>query len=299
MSLRLLLPDHADRLLKDWPDDLVVFDDREPTEFDQAITAEWLMRYVRNGCLPVKEIAAVRDGLSLTQQAFLDGNGHVAGERLMNLLDAGFTLRLGNIQRIFPYFADLTRGIQSETGFSNYVHAFFTPGGKQGLNWHWDQQVALVVQISGTKRWELWRPIVDGPMREHLLSFKVWTPETLKECLNAGPHQVIDLEPGQAMWMPRGWIHNPHNVEDDMSVHLTFAIRERTPYWAVDEMVKDAIGVPGLRRVLAPETVLGPELAAAAGAARDELVAYLQGLDMDVLAGSLRERALRDKEFTI
>ncbi|MEV6815655.1 hypothetical protein AB0M52_26550, partial [Micromonospora sp. NPDC051296] len=30
--------------------------------------------------------------------------------------------------------------IQEETGYSNYIHAFLTPGREQGLRHHWDQQ---------------------------------------------------------------------------------------------------------------------------------------------------------------
>lgn len=37
-------------------------------------------------------------------------------------------------------------------------------------------------------------------------------------------------------------MHDPHNVDDaEGSVHLTIAIGEHTPYWAAEEMIKDAI----------------------------------------------------------
>ncbi|MEU1969418.1 cupin domain-containing protein [Micromonospora sediminicola] len=299
MSLRLLLPHHADELISTWPDEVKVFRDRQPTDFDEAVTSDFLLRYIRTGCLPVKEIAAVHDGPAITAEAFLT-NGHVNGDRLLHLLDSGYTLRLGNIQRIFPYVTGLCRAIQQETGYSNYVHAFLTPPKEQGLNWHWDQQSALIYQVSGTKRWELWKPIIDGPVRNHLLSYEVWTPQVLQRCLDTGPDHVVDLNPGEMMWMPRGWIHNPFNVHDtDMSVHLTFAIRERTPFWVADEIVKDAIAQPHLRTVIRPETLLSEDqLAAVVTQTRADLIAHLQGLDAAQLATELSRRALRDLEFT-
>jgi hypothetical protein len=62
------------------------------------------------------------------------------------------TIRLGNLQRVVPFLADTARAIQQETGYSNYLHAFLTPPRSQGLLHHWDQQMAVIVQIEGTKR---------------------------------------------------------------------------------------------------------------------------------------------------
>ncbi|MEV7655305.1 cupin domain-containing protein [Streptomyces anulatus] len=40
-----------------------------------------------------------------------------------------------------------------------------TPPGSQGLLHHQDQQMAVIVQIAGVKRWRLWHPMLPSPMR--------------------------------------------------------------------------------------------------------------------------------------
>ncbi|MEU7018194.1 cupin domain-containing protein [Streptomyces sp. NPDC046385] len=94
--------------------------------------------------------------------------------------------------------------IQTETGHSNYVHAFLTPPGHQGLRHHWDQQMAVIVQISGTKRWQLWRPPVEGPMREYNESWRVWQEDYIPKWEAAGPDVEVDLKAGQSLLLPRG-----------------------------------------------------------------------------------------------
>ncbi|MFF3097977.1 JmjC domain-containing protein [Streptomyces cyaneofuscatus] len=102
--------------------------------------------------------------------------GRTDPAKLRGLYEDGHTIRLGNLQRVVPFLADVSRGIQQETGYSNYLHAFVTPPGRQGLLHHWDQQMAVIVQIAGSERWQLWRPMFSSPMREYQESFRVWDP---------------------------------------------------------------------------------------------------------------------------
>ncbi|MEI5033529.1 cupin domain-containing protein [Streptomyces sp. S1A(2023)] len=138
--------------------------EREAGELDRVINPETIDHYLETGCVPADEIAVVSDGTALHPDRHRTA-GRTDPAKLRSLYEDGHTIRLGNLQRVVPFLADVSRGIQQETGYSNYLYAFVTPPGRQGLLHHWDQQMAVIVQIAGTKRWQLWRPMFPSPMR--------------------------------------------------------------------------------------------------------------------------------------
>ncbi|MDG4792394.1 cupin domain-containing protein [Micromonospora sp. WMMD1082] len=298
MSLGLVLPPIgvAD-LLDRWPDEPKVYK-CPPTELGSTVTPEWLYEWIDTGCVPADEIAAIKAPAPALNARSWSTDGRTDAARLRRLYEQGYTIRLGNLQRVMPFMARLARGIQEETGYSNYVHAFLTPGQEQGLRHHWDQQMAVIVQIAGVKRWELWPPVVEAPMREHLESFRVWKHSYIEEWTAAGPDMVIDLEPGQSMLLPRGWVHNPFNAADEPSLHLTFAIRERTPFWIMEKLTSGAIEEVAFRQILLPVDIHGGALPGIVGATRDALVAYLRELDPGTLAERLRDLARTELEYS-
>ncbi|MFE0420896.1 JmjC domain-containing protein [Streptomyces sp. NPDC058953] len=299
MSLRVLLPeDGVTELLTSWPDEPRVYV-RDREALDENVTAETIRDYVRTGCVPAGEIAVVKaPNPSLNQNAYMT-NGRTDRTKLARLYEQGHTIRLGNLQRVVPALSRISAAIQSETGYSNYIHAFLTPPGGQGLRHHWDQQMALIVQISGTKRWQLWQPQVSAPMREYNESFRVWKDHFIPAWEAAGADMEIDLRAGESLLLPRGWVHNPHVVDsDEDSVHLTFALRERTSVWLAEKLIAGAIGHEEFRGVVLPGALGGAGLVGRLEETRTALVNYLNGLDLEELALAVREAAVTELEYT-
>jgi hypothetical protein len=300
VSLNLILPpDGVQALTSTWPDEPRVYQ-RRPGDLEQAITAAMLREHIETGCIPADEIAVIKaPNPSLNGKSFQDGHGRTAAARLLKLYDQGHTIRIGNLQRVIPAMARASRAIQQETGYSNYIHAFLTPPGSQGLRWHWDQQMAVIAQFEGVKRWHLWRPPVEAPMREYNESWRVWKDTYVKDWEAAGPDIEIDLQEGQSLLLPRGWVHNMFvTATDQGSAHLTCAIRERTPLWLAEQLTAAAIDDPGFRRILLPAEVTGPGLAVQIGETRDALVKHLTSLDPEAIATSVREAALTELDYT-
>ncbi|MBQ1096354.1 cupin [Streptomyces sp. b94] len=297
MSLRLLLPSEgvAD-LLASWPDQPRVYE-RERTTVDEAMSLDYFNELVDTGCAPADEIAVIKAGPS-NRAAFLT-NGRTDPAKLSRLRDQGYTIRFGNMQRWLPAFHRISQGIQRETGYSNYMHAFLTPGGEQGLLHHWDQQMAVIVQVAGTKTWQLWKPPVESPMREFNESFRVWREDFIPTWEAAGPDLTVELAAGQTLLLPRGWVHNPHALNhSDPSLHLTFAIRERTPLWLAEQLLAEAIQQPEFRRVLLPAELELPALADRLAETKQAIAAFLGTLDMTAAAARVREAAVTELEYT-
>jgi hypothetical protein len=301
MSLNLILPpDGVQALISTWPDEPRVYQ-RQPGDLERVISASVLHDHIETGCIPADEIAVVKAPYpSLSQKAF-QANGRTDAARLRKLYGQGFTIRIGNLQRFMPAMTRACCAIQHETGYSNYVTAFLTPPGNQGLRYHWDQQMGVIAQLDGVKRWHLWRPPAEAeaPMREYNESWRVWKDTYVAEWEAAGPDIAIDLQAGESVLIPRGWVHNPHvAAADHASVHLTFALRERTPVWVAEQLIAGAIHDPRFRRILRPAEVTGPGLTAQIGETRDALVRHLTNLDPESIARSVREAALTELEYT-
>ncbi|WP_328434610.1 JmjC domain-containing protein [Streptomyces sp. NBC_00425] len=299
MSLRHLLPpDGVEELLSGWPDEPRVYQ-RGRTDVDSVITADWLWDHIDLGCVPPEEVRAVKKGVpSITAHAF-STHGRTDGRRLRGLYERGYTIRLGNLQRVMAVFGRISHEIQQETGCSNYVHAFMTAAGQQGLSHHWDQQMAVIVQLAGGKLWELWGPVVDSPMREVNESGRVWDESWIPGWEDRGPDLSVHLMPGESLLVPRGWVHNPSVPEDGQdSVHLTFAIRERTPYWLAEKILAGLIENPAMRRIIPPGELLGPGLPRHLEETCGQLASYLASVDVEGLAERVTTAALSELEYT-
>ncbi|WP_328327904.1 MULTISPECIES: hypothetical protein [unclassified Streptomyces] len=136
-------------------------------------------------------------------------------------------------------------------------------------------------------------------MREFNESFRVWKDDYIPAWEAAGPDMEIDLRAGQSLLLPRGWVHNPHVLDsDEPSVHLTFAIRERTPLWLAEKLVAGAIEKERFRHVIRPGQLEGVELGRQLLGTRDALVQYLAGLDITQVAVAVRQAAMTELEYT-
>ena len=213
--------------------------------------------------------------------------------------DEGYTVHLRHLERWHPPAAVMLGIIQRETGCTGYASAFVTPPGEQGLEHHWDQHLGIIVQLAGTKRWELWAPAVRDPTRNHQTSIQRWHPDRLAQWRASGPDVQVDLQPGQVLILPRGWVHNPHShLSTEPSVHLTVVIQERIPLWIAEHLTGSAINDPAFRAVIPPAGLDHDALVARTADTRAALIQHINGLDLDAFTRVLREVAITQPEHT-
>jgi ribosomal protein L16 Arg81 hydroxylase len=88
----------------------------------------------------------------------------------------------------------------------------------RGFNLHWDDREIFVLQIEGRKHWKVYQPTSDYPY---------WDSVTSKAYPTAEP--VFDgvLEAGSLLYMPRGWWHVAHPL-DEPSLHLSLVVKTPT-----------------------------------------------------------------------
>ena len=289
MSLAMLFDEATvTRMMTDWPTEPMVYTLPEGSAFPNIVSAKVLNMYLDTGCAPADEINVVQNGAARHPRAYAPA-GKIDPARVAMLRQRGYSFQMRNLDRWYPPLHAMCRAIQRETGYGCYVTGFVTPGGAQGLDYHWDQNMGIVCQLSGGKTWEIWRPAVEEPHRDYKAS-NMQPLEPLVEQLQAdGPDMEIELKAGGILVLPRGWVHNPHALKQiEESVHLTFVVRERTGFWIGEKLAKAAVESAPLRRVIPPARVIDEHsLAAAIEQARDQIVDWLSKVDAEVLAAEL------------
>jgi bifunctional lysine-specific demethylase and histidyl-hydroxylase NO66 len=99
------------------------------------------------------------------------------------------------------------------------VNAYYTPRGSQGFAVHHDTHDVLVLQVAGEKRWLLYEPLLELPLKHQRYS------AALGE--HGEPTHDLVLRPGDTLYLPRGWLHQAETSASD-SLHLTIGITAHT-----------------------------------------------------------------------
>ncbi|KJC64973.1 cupin domain-containing protein [Agreia bicolorata] len=144
----------------------------------------------------------------------------VSSEKVLAEFAAGATIVLQGLHRTWPPIIDFTTRLVSDLGHPVQVNAYVTPASSRGFDPHYDVHDVFVLQIAGEKRWRIHSPVHPDPLADQ--PWSQYSKAVADEAKNA---PVIDevLRPGDALYLPRGWIHSAEAL-GDTSVHLTIGM---------------------------------------------------------------------------
>jgi hypothetical protein len=160
----------------------------------------------------------------------MDGYSTISpGEVLRLLVHGPGTLVLNRASSLFPAAAAIARDVSEHFRIPINVNVYVTAQNATIVTPpHNDAQDVLMLQFAGRKRWRLYAP------RNHSVgkyAFKIVgkisgnppqkDPIAVEE-LRGGPVMDVVLSPGDALWVPRGYVHATLPADqssDDFSVH--------------------------------------------------------------------------------
>ncbi len=95
------------------------------------------------------------------------------------------------------------------------ANSYYTPRRSQGFAVHHDTHDVFVLQVEGEKRWLVYEPALELPLKHQR-----YTKE-----LGTGGEPVADLtlRAGDTLYLPRGWLHEALTSETD-SLHITLGV---------------------------------------------------------------------------
>lgn len=144
----------------------------------------------------------------------------VSSEKVLAEFAGGATIVLQGLHRTWPPIIDFTTRLVTDLGHPVQVNAYITPASSRGFDPHYDVHDVFVLQIAGEKRWRIHSPVHADPLAD-----QPWSQHAVAVADEAKNAPVIDevLRPGDALYLPRGWIHSAEAL-GDTSVHLTIGM---------------------------------------------------------------------------
>jgi bifunctional lysine-specific demethylase and histidyl-hydroxylase NO66 len=128
----------------------------------------------------------------------------VRGQAWKEYTDSGCSIRLLRPQKHVDSIWALCATLETFFGTVVGANAYLTPPDSQGFAPHFDDIDAFVCQVSGKKRWRVYKPREDGCDNLPRASSVDFTHEEME-----GVEPIIDavLGPGDMLYMPRGAVH--------------------------------------------------------------------------------------------
>jgi lysine-specific demethylase/histidyl-hydroxylase NO66 len=200
----------------------------DPQGFDDLLSYADVDHIVSSTSLRTPAFRMVKGGKGLPLSSYTR-SARTGSQRITGVIDppavyrefeAGATIVLQGLQRYWLPLARFCRDLEIALGHPIQVNAYITPPGSQGLAVHSDEHDVFVLQVHGSKRWRVFRPVPKLPPTDD---------------------PVIDAEVrrGDCLYIPRGFPHAA-STQVDASAHLTVGILSYRWVDLLKDLVKEA-----------------------------------------------------------
>jgi hypothetical protein len=270
--VRAIAPVEPERFLGEhWEQRPLVVARAEEGRFDELLSVRDVERLLTETAIRTPGLRLVKAGatvvgyateLSWRPEPF---TGVADVPRVLAEFDAGATIVLQALHHSWLPLARYCRHLEAFLGHPVQANAYFTPRGSQGLPVHHDTHEVLSLQVAGKKRWLVYAPALELPLKS----------QRYRSALGAPGEPVLDvtLRAGDTLYLPRGWLHQALTSDSD-SLHITVGVNVRTWLDEARAALEDGAGDVELRRAASGEPPELPRLDAetAADRARRRLV---------------------------
>jgi lysine-specific demethylase/histidyl-hydroxylase NO66 len=188
--------------------------------------------------------------------------------RVLAEFEAGATLVLQGLHFWWPPLGEFCRILERDLGHPAQANAYFTPREAQGLPVHHDTHDVFSLQVAGEKRWLVYEPAVELPLKDQRYDPTMGAP--------GEPVHDVHLRPGDTLYLPRGWLHAATTSASD-SLHITVGVNVHTWLDAIKAALRECEDDVAFRR--------SPD-----GNAKDLVDLLLARLQPEAVAARLRRR---------
>ena len=242
-----------------WEQRPLVIPRGERERFTPLLEVTEIERLVCEAGMRMPAFRLVRDGSPLPPSDYTDDIPWRPGsfsqiasvERLAAEFAAGATLVLQALHLWRPAVAVYCRGLEMRLGFPVQANAYLTPTAAQGFAVHHDTHDVFVLQVAGRKRWRLFEPRLELPLKDQRWSADLGDVGT--------PIDEVTLEAGDTLYVPRGWPHEAETSSEE-ALHLTIGLHPPTRMDALRAALASCADDVEFRRNLAADGELPDHL---------------------------------------
>jgi ribosomal protein L16 Arg81 hydroxylase len=238
----------------------LVIERAQPGRFDAVLRDVDVERLICDGAIRTPAFRLVKDGAQLALSTYTTDipwrpgsfSGTVLVDRVAQEHAAGATIVLQALHLHWHAAALYCRGLEAELGWPVQANAYCTPASSQGFGVHHDTHDVFVLQVSGHKRWRIYEPVLELPLKSQR-----WSGEDGRRA--GEPLHDITLQAGDTLYLPRGWPHEAAAAAAD-SLHITVGLHPPTRIDALRAALSECADDVEFRRALNADGELPAEL---------------------------------------
>ena len=172
---------------------------------------------------------------------YYDSENKILANRVAENYKNGATLILTEAHKHFTGLSSLAQRLSAQLSLNCRANAYLTPPGQQGFAAHYDTHDVVVLQVSGTKRFDFYKGGTVLPFNN-----STFDPDTSEV---GEQYDSITLEPGDSLYIPRGIVHNAVADNSESSLHITLGVYATTVAdLLIESIMAAAEKQPELRR---------------------------------------------------
>lgn len=196
-------------------------------------------------------VRVAKAGVTANSSQFTAGGGvgatitdQISDDKLFSLFRDGSTIVLQGLHRTWSPIIELAQSLSADIGHPTQANAYVTPPQNKGFSAHYDVHDVFVLQCSGRKRWIIHEPVLEAPLRD-----QEWAERAseVAERAEETPYLDVVLEPGDSLYLPRGWIHAASAL-GEVSIHVTLGVQAEHRHTVASELATAALARLGAAR---------------------------------------------------
>ncbi len=233
-----------------WAQRPLLVEQRDDAAFGDLFSMESVDRILA-GTFPRRPaVRLVKEGSEIPPSSYVR-TVSLGSEWLRDVIDAGrvydafqqgATIVLQGLQRYWEPIVRFARDLELELTHPVQVNAYVSPPGARGLGVHYDTHDVFVLQVNGSKRWNVHERAAEFPLAHQRSKTIPIAEQSLI---------LAELKAGESLYIPRGYLHEAI-ATSEISVHLTVGMLCYTWHDIFDEVFKDTQDAVEFREALPP-----------------------------------------------